>query len=260
MYTRHTHNRRNRNRLLRGRAPRRGGGGQLTLRQQIGQVLGVEPQVFADARDLTVGDGNPVPAWGDWDTSGGTNTFDADGWRGILPAVSVADGFTTATDAANYDHLTPRVWGVSLIGSNPGVIRLFIGISTGEGVGTNTAHLFANGSNVVAYRTRESPGNQDNDAFVQLDTGSPVHLICGYDGTTARLVVLDANGMTAHQAPHGISTSVTYSTMHLANISGLSAATGDYAVSFMARVDAGVVTQQNLESVATLINTHYPVA
>lgn len=260
MLTRHAHNRRNRNRLLRGRAPRRGGSAPLTLRQQIGAILGVEPQVFADARELTVGDGEAVTTWGDWDTSGGVNTFDVDGWRGILPAVDVTDGFTTAAEAANYNHLTPRVWGVSLIGSNPGVIRMFLGISTGAGVGNNTAHLFANGSNVVAYRTRESPGNQDNDSFVQLNTESPVHLILGYDGETARLVLLDANGMTAHSAPHGIATTVTYSLMHLANISGLAAATGDYAVSFMARVSAGVVTQQNLQETAALVNEHYPVA
>src|SRR5690606_36874193 len=96
----HFRQRRTRNRLLRGRAPRRGGG-SLTLRQQIGQVLGVLPQVFADAREMGLEDTDPVSTFGDWTAIAGSPEYDADGWGGAPPGVTTG-GFVSALDAANH--------------------------------------------------------------------------------------------------------------------------------------------------------------
>ena len=266
MLTRHAHNRRTRNRLLRGRGPRRGGGA-LTLRQQIGQVLGVEPQVFADARDLTVGDGNAVATWGDLTghaESGSLPVLDADFWGGSLPAVDMrAAGAVVQADAeaANYDTNLPRVWVLScqfdVIDSGDRVIALASSTSAqprGEFVG-----------DTVQFFERDDAGGSDLDTGSGLPTDELCHVGLVTDGATASAIALTASGEETllNNAPRDTLGAATYDrlTIGAARRAAFSSQTEmRLALVTLVRCSAGAATQANLQAILNLHNQAYPVA
>ena len=263
MLTRHAHNRRSRNRLLRGRGPRRGGGA-LTLRQQIGQVLGVEPQVFADARDLDVGDGNAVATWGDWSGVVGGATLDADGWGGSLPGVTLGtgDALVTATDAANYGADTHRVWALSAIVQTSGTNCVLLGANESRDNADASLMMSRLGSNgAVLIRTREDSSNEELELGTAVPTGVRVHIGMVYDGASVSVRALTSGGLSSllSNAPHSLTASLTLTEMMLGSaLGGWATLPGVYCVSSLTRVASPTV--QQLDDVLNLHNQAYPVA
>ena len=261
MLTRHAHNRRSRNRLLRGRSARRGGGGApLTLRQQIGAVLGVEPQVFADARDLDLDDTDPVSTFGDWtmlNGSFGPATYDADGWGGSLPLVNMNGDRGSSDDVSNYEHTTPAIW-------------TFTGVRVGAGTAVETIHLegsapayrrfnFNTNQSRLQHLIRNDAGTSEADFGTAFDTTKPMHAGVVYDGSTVSVAVLNSDGLAVviNNAPVDTTGPSTYSDLFLGNAG---TDTLNVGITTLTRCSAGSATQANLQAVLNLHNQAYPVA
>lgn len=261
MLTRHAHNRRSRNRLLRGRSARRGGGGApLTLRQQIGQVLGVEPQVYADARDLDLDDGDPVTVFGDWTAIAGSPEYDADGWGGALPGVTTG-GFVSALDASNYGSLTGHVWSVSLRTIEAANNRSIIGLSNNRDQAEQNKILGAISNDNIMYRTRLNSGSQDQDFGSALPEGVLLHIGVVYDGARATVRVLTSGGFSTliNDAPHALGETVVFDEAFLGGVmAGWNEPADLWALAQMTRVASPTV--QQLDDVLNLHNQAYPVA
>ena len=270
MLTRHAHNRRIRNRLLRGRAPRRGG--QLTLRQQIGQVLSVEPQVFADARELTVGDGNAVATFGDWAMTGDP-TLDADAWRSSLPMVSLVTAGTTPTyygradaEAANYAAETPFIWCLTLHQQNVGGYQPFFCLGDSDDM---AQHWIANRLHVdgVAYsQVRNNAGTVDTDTGALLTIEEPAHYAYMYTGSAVYMLELtQSNGLRTimDNEPKSITGfSVDELLLGVRQNGGTLQFQANILVGLtsLTRCSAGAATPANLQAVINLHNQAYPVA
>ena len=271
MYTRHAHNRRSRNRLLRGRAPRRGGS-SLTLRQQIGAQLGSTVNVFADARELTVGDGNAVATWGDW-TMTGDPTLDADAWRSSLPMVSLVTAGDTPTyygradaEAANYAAETPFIWCVTLHQQNAGTYQTFICLGDSDDA---AQHWFANRLHVdgVAYsQIRNNAGTVDIDSGSLLTIGEPAHYAYMYTGSAVYMLELtQSNGLRTimDNEPKSITGfSVDELLLGVRQNGGTLQFQANILVGLtsLTRCSAGAATPANLQAVINLHNQAYPVA
>lgn len=261
MYTRHTHYRRTRNRLLRGRAPRRGGSAPLTLRQQIGQVLGVEPQVFADARDLTVGDGNAVTTWGDWSVQAGTPTLDADGWNSSMPLVNVdaTNNFSETTDAPNYTIDTPHLWVLT------GVLNYAPATEWALKLSNTSQSVYRRWFGAVAgtsiFQTRNGDSTLESDTAGTITNNAPVHFGCVYDGEKVSVAMIDSNGSATLQenAPHGPGGTVVFDICYLVGGPG-NGIVGQYGLTSLARCSSGAANLSNLQAVLNLHNQAYPVA
>ena len=257
MLTRHAHNRRNRNRLLRGRAPRRGG--QLTLRQQIGAVLGVEPQVFADARDLDLDDTDPVSTFGDWTMQGGAfgpATYDADGWGGSLPLVNLSDDRGTAADFANYAHGTPAVWTFSgvLVGTGTSVLLLHL-----AGPNATYRRFYFNANQTrFQHQIRNDAGTVETE-FGQSFSLGPVHAGIAFTGTSVSMCILNADGAAVHldNAPVDATGPSTYNVL---NLGAPGSTTFNVGITSLTRCSAGAATVANLQAILAAHNNHYPVA
>lgn len=231
----------------------------IPLKAQIEWMATVEPQPFGDARELQLGDGDPVTELGDWEMLGGTfgpATYDDDGWDGSLPIVRLNGDRGSSVDAENYEHGTPSIW-------------MYSGIRVGTGTAVETIHLeglnavyrrfnFNTNQSRLQHLIRNDAGTTEAEFGTPFDTTKPMHAGVVYDGSTVSVAVLNSDGLTVliNNAPVDTAGPSTFNNLFLGNAG---TDTIDPSVVVALRCPAAAATQPRLLALLRILNAAYPV-
>ena len=260
--------RRVRNRLHRAIAPVTRAAPQpvLTLRQQIGQVLGVEPQVFADARDLDLSDGEGVATFGDLAMANGP-LFDVDGWGGSLPTVNL-NGTTQygseQVEAPNYTHESKYIWsysGVSYSAAEASDEYFMMGVFKGSGVFIMMRRDHAIPDRLEYYIRPDAGAPLYYDNSTELIPTGAIHLVCMWDGDRKLVKAMSAVGVVTVMDVDGVGPLDTISNIDTTYV-GRGASNAEHspdrlAVLSMTRYDNP--TEQHVDALLSALNNHYPI-
>src|SRR5690606_17906707 len=155
-------------------------------------VLGAEPHVYANARDLDASDTDPVTTFGSW-TMTASPTYDEDGWDSSLPTVNL-DGATqygdAASEATRYNGAPPFVW-------------VWSGVSASASESGDEHAMFEASGGGQFILLRRNHGNDLMEAYIRTDAAvlyqpfgpaaiptGPIHIGMMWDGLRLLVKVL----------------------------------------------------------------------